>query len=152
MINDTSVYGGSIFDIPKNVADHYFLLDGGIKTSNTSYVTVHHIPNWGVPKDIHSFNQCLEKAAIFVNEGCPIFVGCLGGHGRTGLFLSILLFQLTKDRLSLYNLREQYCYKAVETTTQYKFLMDYGLEIYALDYKRVKEKEEQRRTYGKKPT
>lgn len=148
-INDTDVYGGSIYDIPNGKADHYFLLDEGIRIRDTSYITVHHIPNNGAPRDIDAFNQCLEKAAIFVNEGCPIFVGCLGGHGRTGLFLSILLFQLTKDKLSLYNLRDRYCVRAVETSIQYRFLMKYGLEVYSLDYEQVKSKEEQWRGYGR---
>jgi len=145
------VYGGSIFNIPKSIADHYFILDGSIYVQRTPYYTIFPIPNFGVPKNIKLFNQCLEKAASFVNERCPIFVGCLGAHGRTGLFLSILLFQLTKDRLSLYTLRKVYCNKAVETLAQYKFLMDYGLEVYPLDYEQVKEKEEYRRKiYGKK--
>jgi hypothetical protein len=153
MINDTAIHGGSIFDVPRGIADHYFFLDGAIKTPRTPYITVHHIPNFGVPQNIKLFNQCLEKAAIFVTEGCPIFVGCLGGHGRTGLFLSILLFQLTKDKLSLYTLRERYCHKAVETTVQYRFLMEYGLEVYPLDYEQVKEKEEWKwRGYGQKYT
>lgn len=51
-----------------------------------------------------------------------VYVGCVGGHGRTGTVLAIFagLLGVTKDPISF--IRKSYCINAVETFSQVKYI------------------------------
>ena len=51
-----------------------------------------------------------------------VHVGCIGGHGRTGLVLSALVAQMTGMPDPISYVRKHYCTKAVESTEQVTFL------------------------------
>lgn len=53
-----------------------------------------------------------------------VYVGCVGGHGRTGTVLSILagLLGVSKDPVKF--IRKNYCEKAVETVVQLEYIKE----------------------------
>jgi hypothetical protein len=63
----------------------------------------------------------LDKALDLMLAGEPIYVGCMGGKGRTGLFLAILAkaFGVAKP---VEFVRATYYAHAVETKDQYEFV------------------------------
>jgi hypothetical protein len=63
----------------------------------------------------------LHKALDAVLAGQPVYVGCMGGKGRTGLFLAVLAkaFGIKKP---VEFVRQHYYAHAVETAEQYAFV------------------------------
>lgn len=53
------------------------------------------IIDFQVPVKPDKMNEALAFAIIRLAEGMPIYVGCMGGIGRTGLFMSLLIKALT---------------------------------------------------------
>jgi hypothetical protein len=86
-----------------------------------------------------TFKRLVEWTAQQVNAGRKVHCGCIGGHGRTGLFLAALKAYMDpeeKDPITL--VRTAYCKKAVESTVQVKFLAEHfgakevaGAKLYA---------------------
>jgi hypothetical protein len=66
----------------------------------------------------------LLKAVQSIAAGYPLYVGCMGGVGRTGLFLAILAKAWGIPQPVEY-VRTQYIPHAVETQRQYKYVTDY---------------------------
>jgi hypothetical protein len=69
------------------------------------------------------FKKMINWVADQLDDGKKIHVGCIGGHGRTGLFLAALVSlyeDLTDDPIKW--VRENHCQKAVESESQLKFL------------------------------
>jgi hypothetical protein len=64
----------------------------------------------------------LESAIDRILTGELIYVGCMGGRGRTGLFLSILAKVFSVDDPVGY-VRKHYYEHAVETHEQYQYVM-----------------------------
>lgn len=133
------IYGGSVYNLPQNM-DHYFILEGKVRYKESSYMTFFPIVNMGVPLNMKVFHQCLTKAKLFLDQELSIFIGCISGHGRTGLFIVMLYYFMTKDKYSLYKVREMYCFRAVESIKQLKFLEMSGLFIKKDDYVKSFEK------------
>lgn len=81
---------------------------------------IHYVPVRDMsilPRDVllREIDYLLQKYA----EGKSIGVFCIGGHGRTGYFASVLLGRLgVQDPIKL--LREKYCSKVLETKEQIK--------------------------------
>lgn len=76
------------------------------------------------PKDKKEFKKMVHWVADQLDEGKKIHVGCIGGHGRTGLFLAALVSlyeDLTDDPIAW--VRKNHCKKAVESESQVKFLV-----------------------------
>jgi hypothetical protein len=87
-----------------------------------------HIPNMGVPKNSAEFMNLIDWLANQATEKKKIHIGCIGGHGRTGMVLSALKYVITGDKDSTLYIRKHYCKKAVETATQIDFLHElYGI-------------------------
>jgi len=57
-----------------------------------------------------------------VKLGRKVHVGCIGGHGRTGMFLAALVAEMAVDPDPIAYVRKHYCQKAVETREQVRFL------------------------------
>ena len=66
----------------------------------------------------------LIKTVEYIVKGHPVYVGCMGGMGRTGLFLAILAKAWGITNPVEY-VRKNYYAHAVETAEQYKFVMDF---------------------------
>ena len=66
--------------------------------------------------------------AILAGEN--VYVGCMGGRGRTGLFLSILA-KAFGQRNPVEYVRKNYYHQAVETTPQYRFVTNFPIPLAA---------------------
>ena len=66
----------------------------------------------------------LDKALDLMLAGEPLYVGCMGGKGRTGLFLAVLAkaFGVKKP---VEFVRANYYAHAVETQEQYQFVKNF---------------------------
>jgi hypothetical protein len=72
----------------------------------------------GAPKDYGSMFAVIKHAMKAIEGGAIVEVGCLGGHGRTGTFLGMLLVsQGVKPGEAIKRVRE-YCDEAIETDSQ----------------------------------
>lgn len=80
------------------------------------------IPDMGVPKDLQTFNKLLAYTADSMRAGKSVYVGCIGGHGRTGLFLAALTTFMTGNKDTIELVRKKYCKKAVESNAQINWL------------------------------
>lgn len=77
-------------------------------------------------------NEMLRLA----REGKRVETGCVGGHGRTGTFLAIILLQITDftAEQAIDWVHEKYCTEAIESEVQEWYIaahyaVDHGLEI-----------------------
>lgn len=83
------------------------------------------------PKSPGEFRKMINWVSEQLDDGKKIHVGCIGGHGRTGLFLTALVSlyeDLTDDPIAW--VRKEHCKKAVESESQLKFLKKhFGVKI-----------------------
>ncbi len=82
------------------------------------------ITDMSVPKDVKNFKAMIKWMAKQLEDGKRIQVGCIGGHGRTGLVLAALVQVTgTAPKNAIQWVRKHHCKKAVESASQIKFLM-----------------------------
>lgn len=75
------------------------------------------------PPDLDAFKAMIEWILEQIALGKLVDIGCIGGHGRTGLTLSCLLVAQGMDPWdAIEKIRKDYCEEAVETWTQEKFV------------------------------
>lgn len=80
------------------------------------------------PKDVAEFKKMVTWLALKLKAGKLIHVGCIGGHGRTGLVLAALVKEVTGNVDAIQYVRDHYCKKAVESSSQVLFLFnEYGI-------------------------
>jgi len=126
-IGDLEIIGGSCTSEYPDV-DVFIALDGSGKKGARSYpwnkgVDIYFkIVDMSVPKDLTEFKKLLSYTAKQMKAGKKVFVGCIGGHGRTGLFLAALTKVMTGDKDAITTVRENYCKKAVESSEQINWL------------------------------
>lgn len=77
-------------------------------------------PDFGIP-DEYEIKQALVVAALHLKRQNPVYVGCLGGIGRTGTFLA-LLCKMGGEPYPVAYVRKHYLSIAVETDQQMKFI------------------------------
>lgn len=87
-----------------------------------------HLPihDFSVPEDERAVKYALIdtfKAAI---DGKQVYVGCMGGWGRTGLFLA-LMAKAAGIASPVDYVRENYTPKAVETREQYTYVKQFDV-------------------------
>lgn len=100
-----------------------------------------------IPDNSHDFKACISYIAEQVLLDKKIHIGCIGGNGRTGLFLSALTQTLMGNTLNHYDadnaveyVRKYYNPKAVETVSQLLFLKQvYGINFSLSDAKKVEQ-------------
>lgn len=80
------------------------------------------IVDMGVPSDIADFKVFVNWLIALLEEGKRIHIGCIGGHGRTGLVIAAVLAVLG-DKDAITTTRELHCKKAVESDKQVRFLV-----------------------------
>lgn len=74
----------------------------------------------------YTLDDGLERAVRAILEGKPVYVGCMAGRGRTGLFLAVLAKAFGEESPVEY-VREHYYPHAVENDIQYEFVKDYDI-------------------------
>lgn len=94
----------------------------------TAIEIVFPIEDGGIPGDIQGFQRLVSWLCHQLQKDRKVHVGCVGGHGRTGMVLAAIYAQMTGEKDAIQYLREHYCCRAVETKPQVKFLMQhYGV-------------------------
>lgn len=82
-----------------------------------------HIADFGIPKDEQEVRVAILAACYVAAQGYDVYVGCRGGIGRTGTFLSCMAgVLLTKERNPVAFVRKHYIPSAVETDDQHQFI------------------------------
>jgi hypothetical protein len=115
-----TVYGGPYRDRPEAFR--------GVKLAKEIKSPCHvsiPIRDFSIP-ETSVLNAGLENAVYLLLKGEPVYAGCMGGRGRTGLFLAILAKAFGVASPVEY-VREHYFNHAVETTEQYDFVMEYPI-------------------------
>lgn len=127
---DLVIYGGSCLSPAVADADVYIGFDSGMRMTSRNlpwtpgWEIAYPITDMSVPKDPNEFAQLVNWTRERLAEGLKVHCGCIGGHGRTGLFFSALVRTYGEVDATTY-VREHYCKKAVESTSQVDFLEKY---------------------------
>lgn len=122
-----NVYGGNC-STPSVETDYYVGLDRSMRLGANSYPwngsqeVLFYIPNMGVPSNIKEFRKLLSWMETIILSGKSIHIGCIGGHGRTGMVLAALTKVMTGDVNATARVRKEYCKKAVESSKQVAWL------------------------------
>lgn len=79
-----------------------------------------------------AFNAGMIQAVKLMREGKDLYVGCMGGIGRTGLFMAVLVKAMNEvncvdDDDPIRRVRYYYNEHAVETPAQIKFVRDFDV-------------------------
>lgn len=87
------------------------------------------IKDQGIPEDPVEFEKMLVWLCNQLQQGKKVHVGCIGGHGRTGLVIVALLTHLMDEEDMITWVRKNYCDRAVESAQQVDFLVKkYGVK------------------------
>lgn len=121
------VFGGNCHSPICNDADVYVNLDTSKTGMSFPWESPIHInfeiPNFGVPLNSKAFVKLISFLKEQLEEGKKIHVGCIGGHGRTGMVLAALACVVESKKDAIQYIRSVYCSKAVETKSQVIFLV-----------------------------
>jgi len=82
-------------------------------------------PDFGIP-DEYEVKQALVQTCMHLKHRSPVYVGCMGGIGRTGTFLA-LLCKMGGEMFPVYYVRKHYLSHAVETDQQIQFISDFDV-------------------------
>lgn len=134
---DGKVYeitGGSCIT-PFDGYDVYIGLDLGMSVSEIQYPWMpgveflYPISDHQAPKESEHFKRMIIWIAGQLRAKKSIHVGCLGGHGRTGIVFSALYREMTGKTDAIQYVRKHYCDRVVESKEQVKYLMKhYGVD------------------------
>ncbi len=81
------------------------------------------VPDRGVPKNPATYGKLVDWTLEQMEGGAKIHAGCIGGHGRTGMFFAALVAVATGRKDAIQYVREHYCKKACETAGQIDYLV-----------------------------
>lgn len=125
-----SVHGGSASTPLLQTHDIYVALDWGVSHDPKAYpwygtrqFISYPIDDMRTPKDPVDFKLMIKWLAEQIVAGKNVHVGCIGGHGRTGMVLAALVAVISGDVDAITYTREHYCHKAVETDSQVAWLV-----------------------------
>ena len=79
------------------------------------------IKDFSVPP-VAETEEALRQTIWAMARNAPVYIGCMGGLGRTGLFLSLLVKTLGVSDQPIKWVRQQYQSRAVETSAQEVFV------------------------------
>jgi hypothetical protein len=136
-VGGSFVYGGACgWPVVKD-ADIYVGLDGSMSFKGGSQYPWHpkdesgpveflfRIGDGQAPKDPQEFKAMINWLAEQLKSGKKIHVGCIGGHGRTGMVLAALVKVVDGIEDAITFVREHYCHKVVESKAQVDFLQQH---------------------------
>lgn len=123
-------YGGSCGHPTVHDADIYIGFQSGMAHSNRRFpwhpgheidfrVTDYHAPD---KKDEGAYVKLVDWTVAQLATGARVHAGCIGGHGRTGMFLAAVLARLGVSN-PIAHARSHYCDRAVESVEQVNFLV-----------------------------
>lgn len=121
------IYGGSCLSPAVKDADVYIGFDQGMRFTQRHWPwkkgteLLFQIRDMSAPTDAEEFKKLVNWTLKQLEAGLKVHCGCIGGHGRTGTFLAALVSKLGEKDAITY-VRANYCKKAVEGSTQVKFL------------------------------
>jgi hypothetical protein len=130
-VGDKLIYGGNCGSPIVLDADIYVALQSGMavrtpypweQTEPTIQVQFS-IADMGVPSSVKDFKAMITWLCNQLQLDKKIHVGCIGGHGRTGMVLAAVIAQFTGEKDAIQFVRKNYCKKAVESSQQVAFLM-----------------------------
>lgn len=128
-IGEHLVYGGSCSTPVHDDCDIYIGLDYTMAEHKQRLPwepghSIHYkIQDMGVPTNPVEFKSLITWLAGRIENGDKAHIGCIGGHGRTGMVLSALVAHMTAEADAITYVRENYCKKVVESNQQVEFLM-----------------------------
>jgi hypothetical protein len=124
------IFGGSCINPVVKDSDVYIGFDFGMKFTPRSYPwnkgeeILFRITDTSVPKDKEEFDKLLAFTKESLEKGLKVHAGCIGGHGRTGLFFAALINFMGVDiEDTISYVRENYCEKVVESRAQVDWLV-----------------------------
>ncbi len=142
---DGVFYGGSCIEPAYRKASIYVALDRGYRVItygfpwNNGDGFLFEIQNMCAPQGknaIIQFKKMVTWLLESMAEGRDVHVGCIGGHGRTGLVLAALVAQAGLSKNPIKWTRDHYCIKAVESQSQVAFLVqEFGCKLAKPSYK-----------------
>ena len=101
------IYGGSCLHPKVKDADVYIGFDVGMRRTDRQYPWVagdevkFEITDMSIPKDPAGFDKLIDWTKAQMEAGRKVHCGCIGGHGRTGMFLAALCSKFgEKDAIS----------------------------------------------------
>jgi hypothetical protein len=128
-----SIHGGNGDHPNIKDGDVYIALHGGSSGKGTTpwdegkYKPVQdlqfYITDGQPPKNEDDFMRMIIWVCNQLQSGKKIHFGCIGGHGRTGTALAAVVALMTGMEDPITYVRQHYCKKAVESSSQVKFLM-----------------------------
>jgi hypothetical protein len=126
-------YGGHCNHPPKgydvSVGLDYSTKDTSFPWTKKQVRFLFEIKDFSAPSNAADFKALINYLEKALNKGGVVHVGCLGGHGRTGLVLAALVAQMTGRKNAIEWTRKNYCKSAVESKEQINFLMNhYGVD------------------------
>lgn len=127
---DHFIHGGSCFR-PVKDCDVYVALDGAASITEQSFPwtpghEIHFtIRDRHAPTSPKATKELVRWLAKQLYDGKTIHVGCIGGHGRTGLILAALRAHMANDENAIEHVRANYCHRAVESEVQVAFLQEH---------------------------
>jgi len=84
------------------------------------------IKDFQVPRDEMLVGIALKQTIVAALAGRDVYVGCMGGWGRTGLFLA-LLAKACGVANPIWYVRQMYSKHAVETPAQEKYVREFDV-------------------------
>lgn len=131
---DLVIYGGSCTRPIVSDADVYIGFDYGMRFTQRSWPWkkgtefLFEIKDFHAPDNFEEFEKLVLWTKKQLEEGKKVHCGCIGGHGRTGTFLSALVSKFGEKDAITY-VRDNYCKRVVESAGQVKFLEHhYGIK------------------------
>ena len=94
-------------------------------------VCIHYpITNMKAPNNPTKFKALITYLEAELLNGSQVHIGCIGGHGRTGLVIAALVARLGVSDDPIGWVRANYCGRAVESDIQENFLVvHFGAKI-----------------------
>lgn len=130
-LGNGTFFGGSCAHPQVDDADVYVGLDLSMPVRPRSFPWmpgvefVFPIRDHDVPSDPKQFKHLIAYLAGQLDAGAKVHVGCIGGHGRTGMVLAALRAHMAQDKGAIEHVRANYCHRAVESLQQVEFLVEH---------------------------
>jgi len=126
-----TLYGGSASLPAMTKADVYVSLQSGSTSGLSSdpwdeqrVVEVYYaITDMQAPREALRFRKLVAWLCTQLQDGKTVHIGCIGGHGRTGMLMSALVVEMLGEEDAIGYVRKHYCSKAVESKAQVAYLV-----------------------------